>query len=95
MNPDAPPALSRELTIHNRLGLHARAATRLALLASQFSAQIQLSHESRQASADSVMGVLLLQRRQGQTVTVTVTGSDAPQALEAVTRLFSDGFDEE
>lgn len=87
--------VSRELAIRNRLGLHARAATRLATLAMQFDAEITVSHGDRSASAASVMGLLLLQSRQGQSVTVHAEGPDADQALNAVSQLFESRFDED
>ena len=86
--------LTRTLKVVNKLGLHARAATRLAQLAHNYDARIQVVHGDQSASADSVLGLLMLQTCQGQEVTVICEGRDAEPALEAVTQLFSGRFDE-
>ena len=87
-------SVSQELTIVNKLGLHARAASKLAQLCQQFSAQITLSLEEKEADAASIMAIMLLAGGQGKTVTVTAQGVDALAALEAVSQLISDKFDE-
>ncbi|GAA4901666.1 HPr family phosphocarrier protein [Ferrimonas pelagia] len=78
----------------NKLGLHARAATRLVQLASRFDAHITLHQDEQSADADSVLGILLLQGSQGKNVTVRCCGPDAQPALEAVCQLFAARFDE-
>ena len=87
-------SVSQELTIVNKLGLHARAASKLAQLCQQFSAQITLTLEEKEADAASIMAIMLLAGGQGKTVTVTAQGVDALAALEAVSQLISDKFDE-
>lgn len=87
--------VSKELTIINKLGLHARAASKLAQLCQQFSAQITLTLEDKEADAASIMAIMLLAGGQGKKVTVTAQGEDAPKALEAISQLISDKFDEE
>ncbi|MDP7593567.1 MAG: HPr family phosphocarrier protein [Litorilituus sp.] len=87
--------LSQELTIVNKLGLHARAATKLAQLCQSFTAQITLELESKQADASSIMAILLLAGGHGKTVKVTAQGQDAKKALAAISQLISDKFDEE
>ncbi|WP_210561286.1 HPr family phosphocarrier protein [Psychrosphaera aestuarii] len=86
--------LSRTITIQNKLGLHARAATKLAQLALQFDAKVQIQQADKTASADSVMGLLMLASNQGKEIHVTATGSDEKQALEAICELISNRFDE-
>lgn len=86
--------LSREITITNKLGLHARAATKLAVLANQFDATITLINGDKQASAASVLGVLMLESGLGKTITVTAEGNDAQIALDAVCELINAKFDE-
>lgn len=85
----------KELTIVNKLGLHARAASKLAQLCQQFTSKINLELEGKQADANSIMAIMLLAGGQGKTVKVTVQGVDAPQALQAISQLISDKFDEE
>lgn len=87
--------VSEELTIINKLGLHARAASKLAQLCQQFSAQITLCLEEKEANANSIMAIMLLAGGQGKIVKVTAQGIDAPAALQAISQLITDKFDEE
>ena len=87
-------SVSKELTIINKLGLHARAASKLAQLCQQFSAKITLTLEEKDADAASIMAIMLLAGGQGKIVKVTAQGIDAPQALQAISQLISDKFDE-
>ncbi|CEO38028.1 HPr family phosphocarrier protein [Photobacterium kishitanii] len=87
--------ISRELFIRNRLGLHARAAIKLVELAQSFEAVITISNGDNSATADSVMGLLMLDSAQGQKIMVSAEGQDAKSALIAVSSLIEAGFDEE
>ena len=88
-------SISKEITISNKLGLHARAATKLAILATEFEANITLVQGEKQASAASVLGLLMLESGIGKVITVEASGADAQQALDAVCKLINDKFDEE
>ncbi len=89
------PQASRTVLIQNRLGLHARAAVKLVELAQSFDAILTIqSQEGKEATADSVMGLLMLESAQGQNVTISAEGSQAEQALDAVCHLIEDKFDE-
>ncbi|WP_279146611.1 HPr family phosphocarrier protein [Photobacterium carnosum] len=87
--------IKRELFIRNRLGLHARAAIKLVELAQSFSAIITITNGDNSATADSVMGLLMLDSAQGQKIMVTADGQDAKPALIAISNLIEAGFDEE
>ena len=86
--------LSSTVTIVNPLGLHARAATKLAVLCQQFSAQIELVQDGKAADASSVLALLMLASSKGKTLQVTAMGSDAEDALKAVVSLIEQGFGE-
>jgi phosphocarrier protein NPr len=86
--------LTVQLTIINKLGLHARAATKLAQLSLKFNAKVTLTLDEKQADAGSIMALMLLAGGQGKTVEVTAEGVDAEQALESISQLISDKFDE-
>lgn len=86
--------ISRQVNIINKLGLHARAASKLAQLSQQFSATITLELDGNSADANSIMGLMLLAGAQGKTVKVTAVGDDAELALHEICQLFSDKFDE-
>ncbi|MDK1289652.1 HPr family phosphocarrier protein [Pseudoalteromonas umbrosa] len=80
--------------IKNKLGLHARAATTLAQLSTQFDAQITLYQGDKSAQGDSVLALLLLESSQGKEVEVRCTGPDAKNALIAIGNLIEDKFHE-
>jgi phosphocarrier protein HPr len=85
---------SAELTIANKLGLHARASAKLTQLASGFAAEVWLTRNGRRVNAKSIMGVMMLAAGKGATVTVEAEGADAAAALAAIARLIADKFDE-
>lgn len=87
--------LNRTVLIQNKLGLHARAAVKLVELAQSYESTITIqSEEDKQATADSVMGLLMLESAQGQHITIQANGADAEEALDAVCSLIEDKFDE-
>ncbi|WP_025821592.1 HPr family phosphocarrier protein [Shewanella marina] len=88
------PTYKQTVTIANKLGLHARAATKLALLASEFDAEITLSQGDKQAQAASVLGLLMLESCMGKSLDITATGTDAKAALAAICNLINAKFDE-
>ena len=87
--------IQRKLTVINKLGLHARAATQLVQLASSFSAEICIEKEGKRVSADSVLGIMMLEASLNKEVLVICKGNDAEQAIEAVASLFSARFHED
>lgn len=86
--------LTRTLTIINKLGLHARAATKLVQLANQFDAEIILTQGENTAPANSVLALMMLESGQGKSVDVLCSGADAQAAMEAITALIQNKFDE-
>lgn len=86
--------ISQVVTIENKLGLHARAATKLAQLSQQFKADVFIKQGDKEANADSVMALLMLASNQGKQVTVEAQGDDAEQAIKAICELISNKFDE-
>lgn len=87
--------LSKDLTVANKLGLHARAAAILVALASNFSSEISLQKGSRKINGKSIMGVMMLAASQHTIVNVVVTGEDEQQAMTEIENLFNNLFDEE
>ncbi len=88
-------SFSKTVTIVNQLGLHARAATKLAQLCQQFDARIELQQEGRTADASSVLALLMLASSKGKNVEVITHGNQAEAALQSVVQLIESGFDEE
>ncbi len=87
--------VSRDFTISNKLGLHARPSAQLTQTAGRFASDIHLSRNGRRVNAKSIMGVMMLAAGKGATVTVEAEGEDAEQAVEAIGRLIESGFGEE
>jgi len=80
--------------VRNKLGLHARAATRLVQLACQFPCDITISRDGQKANAKSVMGVLLLCGSKGSELDVEASGDEAARAVEQIGQLIDDRFGE-
>jgi phosphocarrier protein NPr len=86
--------LSREVLIINKLGLHARAASKLAQLSQKFTVKITIELDKNRADANSIMGLMLLAGAQGKTITVIASGKESEKALEEICQLFGDKFNE-
>jgi phosphocarrier protein HPr len=86
---------SGDVTICNRLGLHARAAARFVHLATRFRSRVQVSRDGRGMDGKSIMGILLLAAPQGTTLTIVADGPDEAEALAALKDLVSSGFGED
>jgi phosphocarrier protein HPr len=80
--------------IVNKLGLHARAAAKLTHLAGNYQCDIWLSRSGRRVNAKSIMGVMMLAAGKGTSVLIEAEGSDAEQAIAALTRLIAEKFGE-
>ena len=78
----------------NKLGLHARAASRLVEVASRYRCDIVVGREGQMANAKSVMGVLLLCGAQGTLLDVEANGEQEDEAIAAIGALISDRFGE-
>lgn len=87
--------ISRTVTVINRLGLHARAATRLVNCSSGFSSEIIIRKGIRSINGKSIMGVLTLAASPGTDLVIEASGTDEEQALDALARLILNRFGEE
>lgn len=84
----------REMTIVNRLGLHARAAVKLVSLCSKYVSNIVIVVNGRRANGRHLIAILLLSASMGMQVSIRASGPDEVEAMGAVTRLISNGFGE-
>jgi phosphotransferase system HPr (HPr) family protein len=86
--------IAEELTITNRLGLHARAAAQLVRCAGRFSATVRLERVDGSASADakSILSVLMLAATRGTLLRIIIEGDDETEAFDAIAQLFRAGF---
>ena len=85
---------SRQVTIVNRLGLHARAAAKFVHLASRFDCAINVSLGAESVEAKSILGLLMLAAAQGSELEIRCDGADEEQAAEALESLIRDRFGE-
>jgi phosphocarrier protein len=81
-------------TIVNRLGLHARAATKLVQIASRYPCDVEVAREDQSANAKSVMGVLLLCGSKGTVLEVRARGDGAEECVAAIGELIANKFGE-
>ena len=87
--------MKREVTIINKLGLHARAAAKFVTLASKFEADIRLSRDKREVNGKSIMGVMMLAAAKGTRLEIQASGVDAAQALDSLEQLILQRFGED
>jgi phosphocarrier protein len=87
--------VSRQVTVRNQLGMHARAAARFVHAASAFGSHIRVARGARVMDGKSIMGILLLAAARGSVITITAEGADEAEALEALCQLVESGFGEE
>ncbi|WP_253475707.1 HPr family phosphocarrier protein [Natronocella acetinitrilica] len=85
----------REITIINKLGLHARAAARFVAIASGFDSQVRVIRGNRTVNGKSIMGVMMLAAARGTTLLVEAEGDDASAALDAIEALVKNRFEEQ
>lgn len=83
-----------EVTIINKLGLHARAAAKFVTLASRFKSDIRLQHETKEVNGKSIMGVMMLAASQGSRLSMTASGPDEEEALQQLEALINKRFGE-
>lgn len=89
------PIAETSVVILNKVGLHARPATRLVQTAAQFQASIQLKFGDKVANAKSIVGVLKLGAEMGDTLVLRTEGEDAEEALKTLSELVLRKFGEE
>ena len=87
--------MQRDVTIINRLGLHARAATRLVNCASEFKAEVLIKRGPRSVNGKSIMRVLTLAAATGTQITIETQGDDEHLAMAALIQLINNRFGED
>ena len=92
--PKSEPALSREVTIVNELGLHARSAAQIATLANGSQASVWIQKGDQKADASSIVDILTLACEKGTKITIRIENKSDFNILEAITQLVESGFGE-
>ena len=91
----ASGALSRELPIINKRGLHARASAKFVQMVERFNAEITVTRNGESVGGNSIMGLMMLSAGVGTSILVSATGPEAQAALDAITELVGNKFGEE
>lgn len=86
--------LSREVTICNKLGLHARAAAKLVGIASGYGAEVVLEKQGQRVNGKSIMGVMMLAASKGTELQLHVDGEGEEAAMQALVELIENKFGE-
>ena len=84
---------TREFTVTNKLGIHARPAAQFVKTASTFSSEIQVEKDDEQADGKSIMGLMMLAAGHGSILIITTEGEDAEAALKALGELIARNFE--
>ena len=85
----------RVATIQNKRGLHARAAAKFAQVAGEFDAQVMVSRGGQSVSGISIMGLMMLAANPGTQISLSATGAQATEALDAICGLIDAKFEED
>ena len=87
--------LSRDMTISNKLGMHARPAAMFVKTAALYDAEIMVNKGGHIVSGKSIMGLMTLEASPGTVLTVTAEGFDSNEALDAIHALITGNFNED
>jgi phosphocarrier protein HPr len=94
--PSIPPgAISRQMPIVNKRGLHARASAKFVQMVERFEAEVWVTKGSETVGGTSIMGLMMLSAGPGTSITVSAAGPEAQAALDAITELVASKFNEE
>ncbi|MGB5605696.1 MAG: HPr family phosphocarrier protein [Gammaproteobacteria bacterium] len=85
----------REVTIINKLGLHARAAAKFVTTASGFSSSVDLAKDGQKVNGKSIMGVMMLAAARGTNLIIITSGEDEQEAADSLVTLISQKFGED
>ncbi|MBC6907291.1 HPr family phosphocarrier protein [Saccharophagus sp. K07] len=86
--------ISRQIVISNKLGLHARAATKFANVCGRFTSKMQVCCNGKTIDGKSIMSLMLLAASKGTSIEITADGHDEEEAMAAIVELIEDKFGE-
>ena len=87
--------IEKEITIINRLGLHARPAAMFVRIASRYRSEVWVEKEGEQINGKSIMGLMMLAAGQGSKLTIRCEGADADKVMEELEELIRQKFNED
>lgn len=85
---------SVELTVKNKMGIHARPAAMIVRIANKYPADVVVEKDDEQVNGKSIMGLMMLAAGQGSLLRFTATGDSAEKMLAEMSELFERRFDE-
>jgi phosphocarrier protein HPr len=88
-------AVSREIPIINKRGLHARASAKFVQMVERFNAEVWVTRGGETVGGTSIMGLMMLSAGPGTTIVVSAIGPEAQAAVDAITELVASKFNEE
>jgi len=88
-------AVSRQVEIGNKRGLHARASAKFVNLASELGTPIEVEKDGNRVCGTSIMGLMMLGAAMGDSIVIHVEGEGADEALAKLIALVEDRFGEE
>jgi phosphocarrier protein HPr len=86
--------IEENITIINRLGLHARAAAKFVKLANRFESSVKIVKDGISIDGKSILGILTLAAVQGSKITLKISGKDEASAMKALMTLVENRFNE-
>src|SRR4249920_212462 len=86
---------SRDFTIENRLGLHARPSARFVKVTSRYKSDIWVEKDGERVNGKSIMGLMMLAAGHGSKLIVTCEGPDADKAVAEIEEVIRRKFDED
>ena len=86
--------IQTQVTIVNKLGLHARAAAKFVACTASFSSHIQVGNDHQLVDGKSIMSVMMLAAGKGSVLNLEIEGHDEQEALLALQKLIGNNFDE-
>ncbi len=87
-------SIKTELLVENRMGIHARPAAMFVKIASRYEAEIFVEKDGERVNGKSIMGLMMLAAGPGSRLVLEAIGVDASQAIEELTQLLANRFDE-
>jgi len=85
---------SIELTVHNKMGIHARPAAMIVRVANKYGADLVVEKDEEQVNGKSIMGLMMLAAGNGSRMKFTASGDDAESLLNEMAELFKRKFEE-
>src|SRR5947207_6990646 len=87
--------IEKEISIVNRLGLHARPAAMFVRIATRYRSEIWVANEGEEVNGKSIMALMMLAAGQGSKLRIRCEGPDADQAIEELEQLINARFNED